>query len=51
MHTRGGSSRFSDRYINRKCEVTIGTVGPTERRMREHIRGSGGMLPQENFEI
>ena len=49
--TRGGSSRFSDRCINRKCEVTIGTVGATERRRREHLGVSGGMLPQENFEI
>ena len=48
---RGGSSRFSDRCINRKCEVTIGTVGATERRRREHLGGSGGMHPQENFEI
>ena len=24
--SRGGSSRFSDRCINRKCDVTIGTV-------------------------
>ena len=37
---RGGSSRFSDRCINRKCEVTIGTVGATERRRREHLGGS-----------
>ena len=48
---RGGSSRFSDRCINRKCEVTIGTVGATERRRLEHLGGSGGMLSQENFEI
>ena len=48
---RGGSSRFSDRCINRKCKVTIGTVGATERQRREHLGGSGGMLPQENFEI
>ena len=48
---RGGSSRFSDRCINRKCEVTIGTVGATERRRREHLGVSGGMLPQEIFEI
>ena len=47
---RGGSSRFSDRCINRKCEVTIVAVGATERRRREHLGGFGGMLPQENFE-
>ena len=51
IKNRGGSSRFPDRRINRKCEVTIGTVGATERRRREHLGGPGGMLPQENFEI
>ena len=28
-----------------------GTVGATERRRREHLGGSGGMLTQKNFEI
>ena len=48
---RGGSSRYSDRFISRKCDVTMGTVGATERRRREHPGGSGGMLTQKNFEI
>ena len=47
---QGRSSRYSDRCISRKCDVTMGTVGATERRRREHPRGSGGMLIQKNFE-
>ena len=49
--SKGGSSRYSDRGISRKCDVTMGTVGATERRMREPLGGSGGMLTQKNFEI
>ena len=47
--SKGGSSRYSDRCISRKCDVTMGTVGATERRRREHPGGSGGMLTQNNF--
>ena len=49
--SKGGSSRYSDRFISRKLDVTLGTVGVTERRWREHLGGSGGMLTQKNFEI
>ena len=49
--SKGRSSRYSDRCIGRKCDVTMGTVGATERRMREPLGGSGGMLTQKNFEI
>ena len=49
--SKGGSSRYSDRCISRKCDVTMGTVGATERRRREHPGESGGSLTQKNFEI
>ena len=49
--SKGRSSRYSDRCIGRKCDVTMGTVGATERRMREPVGGSGRMLTQKNFEI
>ena len=49
--SKGGSSRYSDRFISRKLDVTMGTVGATKRRRREHPRGSEGMLTQKNFEI
>ena len=49
--SKGGSTRYSYRCISRKCDVTMGTVGATERRRREHTGGSGGMLTQKNFEI
>ena len=49
--SKGGSSRYSDRFISRKCDVTMGTVGATKRRKREHPGRSGGMLTQKNFDI
>ena len=49
--SKGGSSRYSDRFICRKCDVTMGAVCASEHRRREHLRGSGGMLTQKNFEI
>ena len=49
--SKGGSSRYSDRFISRKCDVTMGAVCATEHRRREHLRGSAGMLTQKNFEI
>ena len=45
--SKGGSSRYSDRCISRKCDVTMGTVGATERRRREHLGGSGGISPRK----
>ena len=49
--SKGGSSRYSDRFISRKCDVTMGAVCATKRREREHPVGSGGILTQKNFEI
>ena len=47
--SKGGSSRYSDRFISRKCNVTMGTAGATKRRRREYLEGSGGMLTQKNL--
>ena len=37
--SKGGSSRYSDRFISRKCDVTMGAVCENERRRREHPGG------------
>ena len=49
--SKGGSSRYSDRFITRKYDVTMAAVCATERRWREHLGGSAGMLTQRNFKI
>ena len=49
--SKGGSSRYSDRFISRKCDVIMAAVCATERRRREHLGGSAGMVTQKNFEI
>ena len=40
--SKGGSSRYSGRFISRKLDVTMGTVSATKRRRREHPGGGGG---------